>query len=140
MKEVFADTHYWIAIINPGDQWAEFARAARSKLGQVRIVTTDEVLTEFVTALAPYGPQLREAAVKVVRAILNNPNVSVVPQTRQSFLDGVALYDSRKDKRYSLTDCISMTTMKTRGITEVLSNDHHFEQEGFIVLIKKEQS
>lgn len=136
MREVFADTHYWIAIINPSDQWAAAAKTAKDKLGTVRLVTTDEVLTEFLTALALYGEHLRQIAVRATRAILQNPNVSVVPQTRQSFLEGVDLYEGRKDKQYSLTDCISMATMKNRGIAEVLTNDHHFVQEGFVVLIK----
>jgi hypothetical protein len=43
----------------------------------------------------------------------------------------LALYQSRLDKGYSLTDCISMQTMRREGLTEVLTNDRHFEQEGF---------
>lgn len=35
---------------------------------------------------------------------------------------------------YSLTDCRSMLAMRTLAISEVLSNDHHFTQEGFTVL------
>lgn len=46
MKDVFADSLYWIAIVKPGDPWAGAAAKARAQLGPVRIVTTDEVLTD----------------------------------------------------------------------------------------------
>ncbi len=35
------------------------------------------------------------------------------------------------DKGYSLTDCVSMQTMRQGGLTQALTNDRHFEQEGF---------
>jgi predicted nucleic acid-binding protein len=137
MKAVFADTLYWLASANPADQWAKAAKGARQKLGQVRLVTTDEVLTEFLTILSGCGEKFRQIAAQMVRAILENPNVLVVPQTRESFLKGLELYEERLDKQYSMTDCISMTVMKEREITEVLTNDRHFSQEGFTVLISK---
>jgi predicted nucleic acid-binding protein len=46
-------------------------------------------------------------------------------------------YEGREDKEYSLTDCISMNVMDSHRLTEALTNDHHFEQEGFTVLIQK---
>ncbi len=136
MKRVFADSHYWIAIVNPRDQWAEAANSAREQLGEVIIVTTDEVLTEFLAALSKEEHMRRQAA-KMVRAILNNPNVKVVPQTRDSFLKGLTLYENRNDKDYSLTDCISINVMRNESLAEVLTNDRHFGQEGYKVLIKK---
>jgi predicted nucleic acid-binding protein len=137
MRRVFADSHYWIAVVNPNDQWSEPAKQARQSLGDTILFTTDEVLTEFLALLSCHGPLLRKAAVKVVHAILDNANVRVIPQTRDGFLKGLTRYESRQDKEYSLTDCISMNAMESNALTEVLTNDHHFEQEGFTVLIKK---
>ena len=137
MKTVFADTVYWIAIVKPGDQWADPAKRARAALGEFRIVTTDEVLTEFLAMLSKSGQQLRRQAVKMVRAILSNPNVKVVPQTHAAFLRGLDFYERREDKEYTLTDCISMNAMRSESITEVLTNDHHFEQEQFTVLMNR---
>ena len=91
MRAVFADSNYWIAIINTNDQWNEAAKTARSLLGDVITVTTDEVLTEFLTALSR-GEHFRRQAARMVRAIMENPNVKVVPQTRDSFLKGLSLY------------------------------------------------
>jgi uncharacterized protein len=61
--------------------------------------------------------------------------VIVRPQSHQTFLDGLSLYKSRPDKGYSLTDCISMQAMHQEGITEVLTHDAHFAQEGFALLL-----
>jgi predicted nucleic acid-binding protein len=136
MKAVFADSLYWVASVRPNDQWAEAAKSARKELGQVLLVTTDEVLTEFLAALSRGGPTLRKQAVEMVNAILTNPDVQVVPQTCDGFLAGLNRYKEREDKNYSLTDCVSMNVMESRNIREALTNDHHFEQEGFVVLIK----
>jgi predicted nucleic acid-binding protein len=72
---------------------------------------------------------LREAAAQAVRTILRDRRVTVHPQSRESFLAGLRLYEERKDKGYSLVDCISMATMRSQGISEVLTNDHHSIQE-----------
>ena len=52
-------------------------------------------------------------------------------------MTGLAFYASRADKAYSLVDCISMLAMRQMGLTEVLTNDHHFTQEGFTILITR---
>jgi len=138
MKTVFADTLYWVAIVHPHNQWHDAAERARSLLGNVRLLTTDEVLAEFLTLLSRYGENVRRQAARMARTILDNPNVKVIPQSRDSFLRGVELYEQRLDKEYSLTDCISMNAMKSESVTDVLTNDEHFVQESFNVLITKE--
>ena len=138
MKTVFADSLYWIAIVRPNDPWKDAAKRAKSLLHNARILTTDEVLTEFLAALSRGGQNLRRQASQMVRAILDDPNVTVRPQSRDSFLQGVGLYEQRPDKEYSLTDCISMNAMKSESVADVLTNDKHFAQESFNVLITKE--
>jgi predicted nucleic acid-binding protein len=44
------------------------------------------------------------------------------------------------DKGYSLQDCIAMNVMKAEGITQVLTSDHNFEQEGFTILMTRNAS
>ncbi len=135
MKMVFVDTPYWLAIVHPNDQWRDAAERAKSSLGKVRLLTTDEVLAEFLTGLGKWGEHLRRQAVKMVRKIQANPNVRVIPQSRDSFLRGLELYEQRLDKDYSLTDCISMNAMRAESVSQVLTCDRHFAQEGFEVLI-----
>lgn len=80
------------------------------------------------------GPYLRQQAVVRVETMLENPSIHVIEITRALFLDGLTLYRARPDKEYSLTDCISMHIMRREGLTDVLTNDHHFTQEGFHIL------
>jgi uncharacterized protein len=135
MKRVFADAVYWIAAANRTDQWhAKVAFVIRS-LGRATLVTTEEVLDEFLAHYCGHGPVLRNVAVQTVERALSNPLVIVRPQSHQTFLDGFALYKRRPDKGYSLTDCISMEAMREEGITEILTHDSHFAQEGFAILL-----
>ena len=136
MKAVFADSLYWIAIANCKDPYHESAKQARGALGNVVLFTSDEVLSEFLTILGNSGSQLRKVAARMVDEILRNPNVRVVPQTREGFLNGMKRFSEREDKKYSITDCVSMNVMDSNSISEILTRDHHFEQEGFTVLMK----
>jgi uncharacterized protein len=79
------------------------------------------------------GPQSRATAAAVVRKALMRPSVQVLPQTSADFHAALAMYEDRFDKQYSLTDCRSMVAMKSLGLTDVLTNDHHFTQEGFAI-------
>ena len=136
MNEVFVDTAYLIAVVREDDQWHVAAVEARRRLDGVSFVTTDEVLTEFLTALSGGGSRLRTEAAIRVREVLEASDIRVVPQSRQSFMDGLASYESRLDKAYSLQDCVAMNVMEAEGISAVLTSDHNFEQEGFTILMK----
>lgn len=135
MRAVFADTFYWIALANRRDAWHDKAKFVSQSPGQVRIVTTDEVLVEFLNYLSAYGPQMRRRAVLLVHSILDDPEIKVIQQTHQSLMSGLELYENRLDKEYSLVDCISMQAMKAQELTEVLTHDKHFFQEGFTLLL-----
>ena len=135
MKLVFADTLYGGAALHPQDQYRSHVIRAHETLGEIHLVTTDEVLTELLDGLAQRGAHLREAAARAVRRILNDQSVTVHPQSRLSFLAGLRLYEQRYDKGYSLVDCVSMTTMRRQRISEILTKDHHFTQEGFKVVL-----
>jgi predicted nucleic acid-binding protein len=100
------------------------------------VITTEEVLTEVLTFFAA-DSWLRNRAVQTVREIISDDAVRIIPQSHESFLSGFELYAIRPDKGYSLTDCISMQTMRRDGLTDVLTNDRHFEQEGFRALFRE---
>lgn len=125
MNAVFADTFYWIALINPGDRFAQEVQRFDDLLSGGSVYTTEEVLVEVLTFFAA-DTWLRIRAVETVREILSDPAVHVIPQSHESFLSGFDLYAARPDKGYSLTDCISMQTMRREGLTQVLTNDRHF--------------
>lgn len=136
MRAVFADTAYWLALTNPFDQHHEKAIHASAQLQGVRIVTSDGVLAEYLNALSDKGPSVRLAAIRSVERIMSNRDVTVIAQTHMLFLKGFALYKARVDKGYSLTDCASMIIMRQRKLSQALTSDRHFQQEGFVALMR----
>lgn len=133
---IFADTFYWVALLSPRDTFHRQAIAITAKLGKTKIITTDEVLGEVLNFLSDGGMNLRERSSNTVRQLLNADleKVTVLAQSHATFLSGLELYEQRSDKGYSLTDCISMATMKSMGANLILTHDHHFTQESFRIL------
>jgi predicted nucleic acid-binding protein len=70
------------------------------------------------------------------RLLQTKTDLTIVPLSRSLLEQGLALYEQRVDKEWSLTDCISFIVMKQAGITEALTGDRHFEQAGFTALLK----
>ena len=134
MKKIFADTSYWIAILRDNDQWHEIAILVIDKLGEIEIVTTESVLIEVLNYFSEYKSDVKEYVANYVEEILNDEETLVLLHNHDDFLKALELYKSRLDKGYSLTDCVSMNAMRELGIIEALTNDQHFEQEGFTKL------
>jgi len=137
VKAIFADTGYWIALLNPRDELHRKALSVSEGLGAVRIVTSEMVLAELLNHFADKSGPLRSAAVKTARQLLANPNVEVVPQTSVQFREGLTKYGDWADKPWSLTDCTSFAVMAERSIHEALTYDRHFEQTGHVALLRQ---
>jgi len=63
-------------------------------------------------------------------------SLTIVEANHELFEHGLDLFGNRPDKSWSLTDCISFVVMQAHGLTEALTADHHFEQAGFVRLLK----
>jgi len=135
VRAAFADTFYWVALTNPADPYYANVMARQDEIADASIFATDAVLSEFLTFFAA-DKRLRDRAGRTVEALLKDPDVHVIPESRQTFLSGLELYRARPDKGYSLTDCVSMQTMSREGMTQALTNDRHFEQEGFQAMFR----
>lgn len=135
MNLLFADTQFFVALINPHDQWHKRALTVEANLTEPFFVTTEGILTEVLTFFCEYGAEARLKAAVVIELLLNEANTEVITISHDIFLAGINFYKQRPDKSYSLTDCVSMNICRERGISEILTHDHHFTQEGFIVLM-----
>ena len=136
MTEVFADTFYWVAFTNIRDTAHERAKAFMRAAPPRLILTTEEVLTEYLNYFAAWGPEFRHTATTNVQTMRASRTVRIVSQSKASFQAGLTLYQSRSGNGYCLVDCTSMLTMREEGLTQVLTNDRHFEQEGFRALFR----
>lgn len=133
MTWCFADTSYYIALVSADDNAHELASAYTAAFDG-SIVTTSWVLNELANHLAK-APN-RELFLEMLQDLRADRRVSIVPMTQELFDRGVELYAGRPDKEWSVTDCISFLVMRELGITDALTADHHFEQAGFIALLK----
>ena len=135
MNRIFVDSCYWIGLFDPTDELNARAIEARDWYRELQLVTTEEVLTEFLTRMRASDKNRRTNATRFLVDIIKDEKVQILPQSHESFDEGVRLFEARDDKNYSLQDCISMNAMVRHDILHVLTNDHHFEQEGFVILL-----
>jgi predicted nucleic acid-binding protein len=98
------------------------------------MVTTGWVLTELADGWAK--PTQRTFLVPMLTKLRANPNAQIESCSDQLLQKGIDLYHARPDKEWSLTDCISFVVMQREGITDALTGDKHFEQAGFVALLK----
>src|SRR5437763_35256 len=132
LPDYFVDTWLLIASNNRFDAYHHRAVRLARAIQPSHLITHDAILTELLAYFSAQGARLRAQAVEIARRSLREYDVVHVDQLL--FRSALDLYAARPDKEYSLVDCISMTLMRERGIRHVLTNDHHFRQEGFEVV------
>jgi hypothetical protein len=132
VNSLFADTYYFLAVLNKDDV-AHSKAVALSETLRNPIVTSAWVLTEVGDALSAQG--YRERFVRLIETLRADPACTIVPPSADLFDAGVSLYAQRLDKDWTLTDCTSFVVMRQYGITEALTGDRHFQQAGFTALL-----
>ena len=135
--EVFLDTEYAIAISSLKDQRHDQAMLLRARLmaERTRLVTTWAVILEIGNALSKQ--RYRASAVRLIASLLADPNVEVLSFSPELFARAFRLYAERADKEWGLTDCVSFVVMSDRRISEALTADEHFQQAGFLPLLRQ---
>jgi predicted nucleic acid-binding protein len=134
MTRTFADTFYFFALLLEDDAAHEGAvRFTASYTGEY--FTTRWVLTELADGLAK-PCERRDLFAEVLKDLQPNPRVRIVESSDELWHKGVDLFNRRRDKEWTLTDCISFVVMQHHGITDALTGDRHFEQAGFRALLK----
>ena len=132
MKAVFADTFYFLALLNERDAAHKRAVAA-SRAPGLTLVTTEFVFLELADALCK--PPQRDEVPALLNVVETDPAFRLVRATSELIQRGRKLYRERADKDWPLTDCISFVVMQDQGLSEALTADHHFEQAGFKALL-----
>jgi predicted nucleic acid-binding protein len=136
MRLVFIDTSAWVALKHKGDSlWKQATDLNRSLLtGGVRYITSNFVLDETYTLL-----RLRAGhhiAVELGEEIANSHLVTVVRVAEPLETEAWQIFKRYADKEFSFTDCTSFAIMRQQNIGEAFTNDHHFEQFGYQILLK----
>jgi predicted nucleic acid-binding protein len=131
VNQVFADTFFFLALLNGGDPMHELALAKLRS--QPSILTTEFILLEMGNACARADDHAD--FLTLVEGMRDSARVTIVPLDSNLFDRGLRLMASRPDKNWSLTDCISFVVMKERSLSDALTADRHFEQAGFRALM-----
>lgn len=138
MPELFADTSGWGNLVDPTQPFhilaANIYRSARRQ-GR-KIVTTNYILSELVALLTSPLRIARPRVITLLDGVKSSPFVEVNHVDLTLDREAWNLLRSRQDKEWSLVDCASFVLMQRRAITEALTSDHHFEQAGFVRLLK----
>ncbi len=133
---VFVDTAGWIALLDTSDNLHLQARQVMRGLRQqhAQFVTTEWVFVEVADALS--APAYRTKVVTFIAEMRRSPMLQILPLSQALLESGWTFYGQRPDKEWSLTDCISFVAMTQLRLTFAFSSDHHFEQAGFVKLMK----
>ena len=138
MPEMFVDTAGWAHLVDvsqPFHTEAAFLYRQATHQGQ-KLITTNYIITELVALLTSPFRLPRPAIIQFVQGIRNSPHVEIVHVDSGLDEEAWQLLTNRLDKSWSLVDCSSFVIMKQRAILEALTSDHHFEQAGFVRLLK----
>jgi uncharacterized protein len=133
MKPVFADTSFYLALLSEDDQYHEGAVQLAVNMRRV-IVVTEFVLLETANSLSSFAQ--RHLFVELLPKLRADRAVKIIPASSDLLQSAFELYSNRQDKEWSLTDCASYVVMDQLGLNEALTTDHHFEQAGFLALLR----
>jgi len=133
MRRVFADTHFFIAVLSVRDEAHTRALECIATIEADEIMTTAWVIAELADGMSRPGE--RERCALFVDDLRDDQRVRLLDAEADIFWRGFELYRTRPDKDWSLTDCISFVVMTAEGLKEALTGDRHFEQAGFTALL-----
>jgi predicted nucleic acid-binding protein len=133
MRPIFADTFYYLALLNPSDDAHAVAREFTAEFAG-NLVTSEWVLTELSDGLCLLSA--RRTVIRLIEKLRRDPKVRIIPCNNTMLLRGWELYRDRLDKEWSLTDCTSFVIMRQLRIADALTGDHHFVQAGFRAILK----
>ena len=138
MLEIFVDTSGWGNLVDKSQPYhqlmVQLYREAKQQ--KRRLITSNYVITEVVALLTSPLRIPRPKIISFVNSLKQSPYVEIIHIDQEKDDEAWILLASREDKEWSLVDCSSFIIMKERGILEALTNDIHFEQAGFIRLLK----
>lgn len=132
LGDVFADAVFWIALVVRQDQYHARAQELARLIGG-RIVTSRPVLLETLNFLG--SPARRMTGAALLEQVQSRSDIFVEPLSDDLWRGAVALYRSRLDKGWGLTDCTSFVTMQKYRLVDALTADEHFAQAGFNALM-----
>ena len=138
MNRLFVDTSGWANLFIPTETHHHQTRQLFLALYRDRqpIITSSYIIAELVSLLDTRLRAARSQKLEHIATLKNSPNITIIHITEEIDAAAWTLCQSRSDKPWSLVDCSSFVLMKQLNIQTALTTDRHFEQAGFIRLLK----
>ena len=135
-REIFVDTSgFYALLVQRDDKHAEAARVLQSAGHEQRgFVTTDYVLDETATLLKARG--LGHLLHDFFETVFTSAVCQVEWTDAERFHAVKNFFLKHADQPWSYTDGLSFRVMKERRLRDALTKDVHFEQAGFVALLK----
>ncbi|QSJ16480.1 type II toxin-antitoxin system VapC family toxin [Nostoc sp. UHCC 0702] len=132
---LFLDTVFIQALLNKNDQYHTQAQALLSRVrNATEVWLTEAILIEVGNALSAIN---RRGAVQFIEQCYKTDNIRIVSVDTPILNRALQLYNSRQDKSWGLTDCISFIVMQNQELIDAVTADIHFVQAGFRALLRK---
>lgn len=138
MNRIFVDTSGWASLADVSEPFYKKAKEiyAAAMQNRQRFVTTNYVLSELVALMTSPMRFHRQRIVEFAGGIRESPYFDIIHIDENLDAESWKLLSNRADKNWSLVDCSSFVVMRENEIIEALTTDHHFEQAGFVRLLK----
>ncbi len=138
MNEIYVDTSGWASLADVSEPFYEKAKEiyAAAIQNRRRLVTTNYVLAELVALMTSPMRFHRPRIIEFINGIKQSTFFDIIHIDEDFDAKSWDLLSKRADKNWSLVDCSNFVLMQENNILEALTTDHHFEQAGFIRLLK----
>ena len=134
---IFVDSGFLVAIFNPADGLHPMAVAWSERIS-TRLLLTDYILVETMNGVVSRG--LRGPALRMIDTVASSVQFQILRGSEGWFDPALDLPRKANDKRWSMTDCTSFAVMKRYSLVYALAHDRHFEEAGFIPLLRHDPS
>ncbi len=136
MNLIFVDTSALISLGNKRDRYHQEAINIFNSLilSKTFFITSNAVLFELGNTFS--AVRYKSIALSIIEMINHSNSWDIITLDKLLMNRGIDKFRIMKDKDWSLVDCISMIIAEEMEITQIFTNDHHFTQAGFNILIQ----
>jgi predicted nucleic acid-binding protein len=130
---IYVDTSAWFAGFVPGDPNHRLAAAFFAATPIQQLVTSDYILSEFLTLLKVRHEAKR--AFELGQQILDETICQMIWVEKVDVFKAWIYFDTYRDKGWSFTDCASRALMERLRIDSVFAFDQHFHEFGNLTVV-----
>ena len=137
-SKIFVDTSGWASLFVRTESYHHQASQYFAQFRQEKqiLITSNYVITELVALFNSPLKLSRDTLFQYIEAIKTASYVEIIHVNSEIDESAWVLLKNRTDKNWSWVDATSFIIMQQLNMQIALTTDHHFEQAGFVRLLK----